>query len=145
VPQYGGYCALAMALDSIADIDPEEWAIVGGKLYLNNGFFAQRLWSIDKSGNIERADRNWPACQSSWFAAADASVRGAIMSALDRQVCFGSRNRSPPTGRPGPPVLRDGCAQALAELLQSDGVRLGLMRIAREETPIGHVRPISLA
>jgi YHS domain-containing protein len=60
VPQYGGYCALAMALDSIADIDPEEWAIVGGKLYLNNGFFAQRLWSIDKSGNIERADRNWP-------------------------------------------------------------------------------------
>jgi len=60
MPQYGGYCALAMALDSIADIDPEEWAIVGGKLYLNNGFFAQRLWSIDKSGNIERADRNWP-------------------------------------------------------------------------------------
>jgi YHS domain-containing protein len=60
VPQYGGYCALAMALDSIADIDPEEWAIVGGKLYLNNGFFAQRIWSIDKSGNIERADRNWP-------------------------------------------------------------------------------------
>ena len=59
-PQYGGYCAFAMALNSIADIDPEEWAIVGGKLYLNNGFFAQRFWSIDKSGNIERGDRNWP-------------------------------------------------------------------------------------
>ena len=60
VPQYGGYCAFAMALNRIADIDPEEWAIVGDKLYLNNGFFAQRFWSIDKSGNIERADRNWP-------------------------------------------------------------------------------------
>jgi YHS domain-containing protein len=60
VPQYGGYCAMAIALNSVADIDPEEWAIVGGKLYLNNGFFAQRLWSLDKSGNIVRGDHNWP-------------------------------------------------------------------------------------
>ena len=60
LPQYGGYCAYAMSLDRIADIDPYRWAIVGGKLYLNNGFIAQDLWSLNKSGNISSADRNWP-------------------------------------------------------------------------------------
>ena len=60
LPQYGGYCAIAIALNQIADIDPEEWAIVNNKLYLNNGFLAQTLWSLDKSGNIARGDHNWP-------------------------------------------------------------------------------------
>lgn len=60
LPQYGGYCAYAMSLDRIADIDPSRWAIVNGKLYLNNGFVAEKLWSINKNGNIVSADRNWP-------------------------------------------------------------------------------------
>jgi YHS domain-containing protein len=60
LPQYGGYCAYAMSLDRIADIDPSRWAIVGGKLYLNNVFLAQHLRSLNKSGNIASADRNWP-------------------------------------------------------------------------------------
>jgi YHS domain-containing protein len=60
VPQYGGYCAYAIALNKIADIDPEEWEIVNDKLYLNNGFLAQTLWSFDKSGNIAKGDHNWP-------------------------------------------------------------------------------------
>ena len=60
LPQYGGYCAFAIALNRIADIEPEEWAIVKNKLYLNNGFLAQTLWSFDKSGNIARGDQNWP-------------------------------------------------------------------------------------
>jgi len=28
VPQYGGYCAYAISLNRIADIDPDQWAIV---------------------------------------------------------------------------------------------------------------------
>ena len=60
VPQYGGYCALAITLNKIADIEPDQWAIVNDKLYLNNGFIAQSLWSLDKSGNIVRGDQNWP-------------------------------------------------------------------------------------
>ncbi len=60
LPQYGGYCAYAMSLNRIADISPSEWTIVDGKLYLNNGFFAQSLWSLNKSGNIASADHNWP-------------------------------------------------------------------------------------
>jgi YHS domain-containing protein len=58
-PQYGGYCAYAMSLNRIADIDPARWAIVDGKLYLNNGFVAQSLWSLNKPANIETADKNW--------------------------------------------------------------------------------------
>jgi YHS domain-containing protein len=60
LPQYGGYCAYAMSLNRIADIDPSRWAVVDGKLYLNNGFVAEKLWSLNKSKDIESADRNWP-------------------------------------------------------------------------------------
>jgi YHS domain-containing protein len=60
VPQYGGYCAYAISLNWIADIDPDEWAIVDGKLYLNNNFFSQALWSLDKSGHIAQGDHYWP-------------------------------------------------------------------------------------
>jgi YHS domain-containing protein len=59
LPQYGGYCAYAMSIDRIADISPTEWTIFGGKLYLNNNFFSQTLWSLDKSGRTEAGDRNW--------------------------------------------------------------------------------------
>jgi len=58
-PQYGGYCAFAISIDRIADIDPERWAIVDGKLYLNNGWLAHRLWSLDEPGRIASGDRNW--------------------------------------------------------------------------------------
>ena len=60
LPQYGGYCAYAISLNRIADIDPDQWAIVNNKLYLNNGFLAQTLWSLDKTGNIVKGDQNWP-------------------------------------------------------------------------------------
>jgi YHS domain-containing protein len=60
LPQYGGYCAYAMSLNRIADIDPSRWAVVDGKLYLNNGYLAQALWSRNKRGNIDSADQNWP-------------------------------------------------------------------------------------
>ena len=60
LPQYGGYCAYAIAQNTIADIDPDKWAIVNGKLYLNNNFLSQTLWSFDKSGNITKGDQYWP-------------------------------------------------------------------------------------
>jgi hypothetical protein len=48
-----------MSINRIADITPTEWTIFGGKLYLNNNFISQTLWSLDKSGSISSADRNW--------------------------------------------------------------------------------------
>jgi YHS domain-containing protein len=60
-PQYGGYCSLAMSKNLIADGDPNAWAVVGDKLYLNNNKVAHTLWSLDKPGNIQLGNKNWPA------------------------------------------------------------------------------------
>jgi YHS domain-containing protein len=61
LPQYGGYCAYAMSINRIADIDPARWEIVGGKLYLNNNRVSYALWALSESRNIAAADRNWAA------------------------------------------------------------------------------------
>jgi hypothetical protein len=59
-PQYGGYCAYAVSKGYTADIDPEAWKIVDGKLYLNYDLEVQKLWEQDVPGHIRKADENWP-------------------------------------------------------------------------------------
>ena len=58
-PKYGGYCAYAVSVGTTADIDPEEWNIVAGKLYLNLSRKIRDKWSKDIPGNIRKADENW--------------------------------------------------------------------------------------
>jgi len=60
-PQYGGYCAWAVSQGTTAGVDPKVWKIVGGKLYLNYDDAVQAKWEMDVPGNIEKADKNWPA------------------------------------------------------------------------------------
>jgi len=59
-PQFGGYCAFAVSRGTTADADPHQWAIVDGKLYVNNNAFARKLWDQDRPGNIVAGDANWP-------------------------------------------------------------------------------------
>ena len=59
-PQYGGYCAYAVSQNNIVDIDPHQWQVVDGKLYLNANLLAQKLWERDPTGHIKKADANWP-------------------------------------------------------------------------------------
>jgi YHS domain-containing protein len=59
-PRYGGYCAYAVSRKTTADIDPEAWAIVDGKLYLNLNKDVQTIWNKDRPGYIKKADQNWP-------------------------------------------------------------------------------------
>lgn len=59
-PQYGGYCAYAVAHGATADIDPSAWKIHDGRLFLNKNKKIQGLWEKDVAGFIERADANWP-------------------------------------------------------------------------------------
>lgn len=59
VPQYGGYCAYAMSVDRIADIDPRRFDVRDGKLYLNNGYLAEALWSVGTGSHVKSADENW--------------------------------------------------------------------------------------
>lgn len=59
-PQYGGYCAWAVAGGYTAKGDPLAWKVVNGKLYLNYDANVQERWAQDVPGNIARGDRNWP-------------------------------------------------------------------------------------
>ena len=59
-PQFGGYCSYAVSRGYTADIDPEAYRIVDGKLYLNYSKRVQKLWEEDISGNIAKAEANWP-------------------------------------------------------------------------------------
>lgn len=59
-PQYGGYCAWAMANGDFAKGDAAHWAIVDGKLYLNYNKSIQNKWNKDRSGFIRDADKHWP-------------------------------------------------------------------------------------
>ncbi|WP_227271296.1 YHS domain-containing (seleno)protein [Roseobacter weihaiensis] len=60
-PQYGGFCAYAVAKGSTASTIPDAWKIVDGKLYLNFSNRIQRRWERDIPGHIAAADANWPA------------------------------------------------------------------------------------
>ena len=59
-PQYGGYCAYAVAQGYTADIDPSAWSIVDGKLYLNYSLGVRERWKKDIPGYIRKADASWP-------------------------------------------------------------------------------------
>ncbi len=60
-PQYGGYCSWAVSQGYTADIDPEAWRIVDGKLYLNYSKSVQQRWEQNIPQRIQDADRNWPS------------------------------------------------------------------------------------
>lgn len=59
-PQYGGFCAWGVTKGGLYDIDPEAFAVVDGKLYLNYDKEVQKTWSADIPGFIRAADAKWP-------------------------------------------------------------------------------------
>ena len=60
-PQYGGHCAVGTAFgESTANIDPEAWSIVDGKLYLQYSEGARDEWEKDRANMIAAADEKWP-------------------------------------------------------------------------------------
>ena len=60
LPQFGGYCAYAVAQGATAKGDPEAWTVHDGKLYLNYSDYVRAQWSQDIPGNISKAQTNWP-------------------------------------------------------------------------------------
>ncbi len=58
-PQYGGYCAYGVAVDALVKIEPEFWAIIDDKLYLNYSDKFQKLWEKDPEGYIVTADEKF--------------------------------------------------------------------------------------
>ena len=62
-PQYGGYCAWAIADGNYAKGSAKHWAIVDGKLYLNYNKSIQKKWNKDRPGFIKRGDAQWTELQ----------------------------------------------------------------------------------
>lgn len=59
-PQYGGYCAYAMANGDTASAEPDLWTLHEGKLYLNYSRRINARWKEDMLNYIEQADQEWP-------------------------------------------------------------------------------------
>jgi len=59
-PQYGGYCAYAVAQGDTASAEPDLWTIHDGKLYLNYNRKINEQFRNDIDAFIEQADQNWP-------------------------------------------------------------------------------------
>lgn len=62
-PQFGGFCAMGAALGKKLDVDPTQFKVVDGKLYLNVNADVFKKWSEDVTGNIAAANVNWPVIQ----------------------------------------------------------------------------------
>lgn len=60
-PQYGGYCAYAVAKNKTASSDPTQFHIKDGKLYLNYNAKIQNKWLAERDTFIVDADQNWPS------------------------------------------------------------------------------------
>ena len=54
--QYGGYCAYGVAKDSLVKIDPQQFTVLGGKLYLNYDAGVQKDGLKDRDGFITQAN-----------------------------------------------------------------------------------------
>ncbi len=65
LPQYGGFCAYGTATGHKADIDPEAFSIIDGKLYLNYSQDVRATWAKDIPGYIVKADEQWPSVSQS--------------------------------------------------------------------------------
>lgn len=60
-PQYGGYCAWAIARGKLAKGSPKHWYVEDGKLYLNFNERIRDRWLADKASFIDMADKRWPS------------------------------------------------------------------------------------
>jgi hypothetical protein len=59
-PQYGGYCAYGVANGYLVKIEPEEFTVVDGKLYLNYDSGVTKKWKKDIAGYVATANGKFP-------------------------------------------------------------------------------------
>lgn len=55
-PQYGGYCAYGVSQGYLVSIEPEQFTVRDGKLYLNYDSGVQKKWTKDIAGYNQVAD-----------------------------------------------------------------------------------------
>lgn len=55
-PQYGGYCAYGVSQGYLVKVEPDQFTVRDGKLYLNYDADVQAKWSRDIPGYVKAAD-----------------------------------------------------------------------------------------
>lgn len=60
-PQYGGYCAYGASQGYNASVEPDQFTIADGKLYLNYNANVRERWNQDRASYITKADTYWAA------------------------------------------------------------------------------------
>jgi YHS domain-containing protein len=60
-PQYGGYCAYGVSQGYLVKVDPDQFSVIDGKLFLNYDADVQAKWKKDTAGYISTADAKFPA------------------------------------------------------------------------------------
>lgn len=55
-PQYGGYCAYGVAQGQLVKVEPDQFTVRDGKLYLNYDAGVQKKWLEDPAGYIKTAN-----------------------------------------------------------------------------------------
>src|SRR5215472_2033850 len=58
-PQYGGYCAMAMTMGKLEDVNPNYFLVHDGKLLLQRNEKAHMMFAKDPVENHKKADENW--------------------------------------------------------------------------------------
>ena len=60
-PQYGGYCAYGVTRGYLVKVEPDQFTVRDGKLYLNFDADVQTTWLKDPAGYIKDADSKYQA------------------------------------------------------------------------------------
>ena len=63
-PQYGGYCAWAVAKGKLAPGNPDYWHVEDGRLFFNYNARVKRRWQKKQAKHIQKADQHWPKLQN---------------------------------------------------------------------------------
>lgn len=59
-PQYDGYCAFGASQGYVVPVDPTQWTIRDGKLYLNYSHKVSQRWNEEPDYFIREANAKWP-------------------------------------------------------------------------------------
>lgn len=59
-PAYGGYCSTGTSFGKKFEVNGKAFKIVDGQLFVNKNEEIHEFWLKDVSGNIVKADNNWP-------------------------------------------------------------------------------------
>ena len=63
-PQYGGYCAWAVAKGKLAPGRAEHWFVEDGRLFFNYNARIKRRWEKKRAKYIVSADERWPGLKA---------------------------------------------------------------------------------